>query len=195
MSKETSKQTSKETKTIPRLRERYAKEIVPALQKRFGIKNVMQIPRLEKVVLNMGVGRAIQEAKLLDEAVMCLKNISGQQPVITKSKNAISNFKLRANMPIGCKVTLRGDRMYEFMDRLISIAIPRIRDFRGLSRKSFDGHGNYTLGIAENIVFMEIDRDKISRITGLDICICTSAKNNELALGLLEEIGMPFKKN
>lgn len=186
---------SKETKTIPRLRNRYTKKIVPALQKRFGIKNIMQIPRLEKVVLNMGVGRAIQEAKLLDEAVMCLKNISGQQPVITKAKNAISNFKLRANMSIGCKVTLRGDRMYEFMDRLVSIAIPRIRDFRGLSRKSFDGRGNYTLGIAENIVFMEVDRDKISRITGLDICICTSTHDNEMALGLLEEIGMPFKKN
>lgn len=186
---------SKETKKMPRLRERYFKEIIPALQKKHGIKNVMQTPRLEKVVLNMGVGRAIQEAKLLDEAVMCLRNISGQQPVITKAKNAISNFKLRANMSIGCKVTLRGDRMYEFMDRLVSIAIPRIRDFRGLSRKSFDGHGNYSLGITENIVFMEVDRDKISRITGLDICICTTAKNNEAALGLLEEIGMPFKKN
>ena len=186
---------SKETLKKPRMQERYFKEIIPSLKKKFGIKNVMQIPRLEKVVLNMGVGRAIQEAKLLDEAVLCLRNISGQQPVITKSKKAISNFKLRENMSIGCKVTLRGNRMYEFMDRLVSVAIPRIRDFRGLSRKSFDGHGNYTLGITENIVFMEIDRDKISRITGLDVCICTSAKTNDAALSLLEEIGMPFKKN
>jgi large subunit ribosomal protein L5 len=186
--------SNKETTGIPRLRERYIKEIAPALQKRFGIKNVMQIPRLQKVILNMGVGRAIQEPKLLEEAIVCLRNISGQQPVITKAKKAISNFKLRANMSIGCKVTLRYNRMYEFMDRLVSIAIPRIRDFRGLSRKSFDGHGNYSMGIAENIVFMEIDRDKISRIMGLDICICTSTENDEWALGLLEEIGMPFKK-
>ncbi len=185
---------SKETTNIPRLRERYKKAIVPALQKRFAFKNVMQIPRLEKIVLNMGVGRAIQEAKLLDEAVMCLKNISGQQPVITKAKKAISNFKLRADMPVGCKVTLRHNRMYEFMDRLVSITIPRIRDFRGLSRKSFDGHGNYSMGITENIVFMEIDRDKISRIIGLDMCICTTSENDECARGLLEEIGMPFKK-
>lgn len=185
---------SKETTNIPRLRERYKKEIVPALQKRFAFKNTMQIPRLEKIVLNMGVGRAIQEAKLLDEAVMCLKNISGQQPVITKAKKAISNFKLRADISIGCKVTLRHNRMYEFMDRLVSIAIPRIRDFRGLSRKSFDGHGNYSMGVTENIVFMEIDRDKISRIMGLDICICTTSENDAWALGLLEEIGMPFKK-
>lgn len=184
----------KKTPDVPRLRERYIKEIVPKLQKRFTIKNVAQVPRLEKVVLNMGVGRAIQEPKLLDEAVVCLKNISGQQPVVTKAKNAISNFKLRANMSIGCMVTLRNNKMFEFMDRLVSIAIPRIRDFRGLSRKSFDGFGNYSLGIAENIVFMEVDRDKISKIMGLDICICTSASNNELALGLLEEIGMPFRK-
>ncbi len=167
---------------------------MPALQKRFNIKNIMQIPRLEKIVLNMGVGRAINEPKLLDEAVMCLTNISGQKPIITKAKNAISNFKIRANMPIGCKVTLRNNRMYEFMDRLVSIAIPRIRDFRGLSRKSFDGFGNYSMGIKENIVFMEIDRDKISKIMGLDICICTSTTDDEMALGLLEEIGMPFKK-
>ncbi len=185
---------SKETTKIPRLRERYTREIAPALQKKFDIKNVMQIPKLEKVVLNMGVGQAIQEQKLLDEAVMCLKNITGQQPIITKSKKAISNFKLRENMPVGCKVTLRSAKMYEFMDRLIAIAIPRIRDFRGLSRKSFDGFGNYSMGVTENIVFMEIDRDKISRIMGMDICICTTTDNNELALGLLQELGMPFKK-
>jgi large subunit ribosomal protein L5 len=176
------------------MRERYEKEIVPALQQRFGIKNVMQVPRLEKIVVNMGVGAATQEPKLLDEAVMCLRNISGQQPIITRSKNAISNFKLRKNVPIGCKVTLRGERMWEFIDRLISIAIPRIRDFRGVSRKAFDGRGNYTLGIKEQIVFMEIDRDKVTRISGMDICICTNAPTDELALGLLEEMGMPFRK-
>jgi large subunit ribosomal protein L5 len=176
------------------MQEKYLNEVVPALKERFGLKNVMQVPRLEKVVINMGVGRATQEPKLLDEAVMTLTNISGQKPVVTKARQAISNFKLRAGMPIGCKVTLRRDRMYEFMDRLIAIAIPRIRDFRGLSRKCFDGRGNYTLGIKEQIVFMEIDRDKISRITGMDIVICTSTQSDELALGLLEEIGMPFRK-
>jgi large subunit ribosomal protein L5 len=185
---------TKKTITIPRLRERYIKKIIPALQKRFQIKNVMQVPRLEKIVLNMGVGKAVQEPKLLDEAVACLQNISGQKPVVTKAKKAISNFKLREGLPIGCRVTLRNERMYEFMDRLISITIPRIRDFRGVSRKSFDGNGNYALGITENIVFMEIDRDKISKIMGMDICICTSAKNDEWALGLLEEMGMPFRK-
>ena len=179
---------------MPRLCEKYYSKTIPALKKRFGIKNVMEVPRLQKVVLNMGVGRAVQESKLLDEAVMCLKNISGQKPVVTKARNAISNFKLRAGMSIGCMVTLRNERMYEFMDRLISITIPRIRDFRGLSKKSFDGFGNYSMGIKENIVFMEIDRDKISKILGLNICICTSAKTNEMAFGLLEEIGMPFRK-
>ena len=185
---------SKKTKMIPRLCEKYYNKTIPALKNRFGIKNVMEVPRLQKVVLNMGVGRAVQESKLLDEAVMCLKNISGQKPVVTKARNAISNFKLRAGMSIGCMVTLRNERMYEFMDRLISITIPRIRDFRGLSKKSFDGFGNYSMGIKENIVFMEIDRDKISKILGLNICICTSAETNEMALGLLEEIGMPFRK-
>lgn len=185
---------SKKPNQKTRLQMQYIEKVIPNLQKRFDINNVMQVPRLEKVVLNVGVGRAINEPKLLDEAVMCLKNITGQQPVITKAKKAISNFKLRANMSIGCMVTLRHDRMYEFMDRLISIAIPRVRDFRGLSRKSFDGHGNYSMGITENIVFMEIDRDKVSKIQGLDICICTSASDNKLSLGLLEELGMPFRK-
>jgi large subunit ribosomal protein L5 len=177
------------------MRERYHTEIVPALQKRFDIKNPMQVPRLEKVVLNMGVGRATQEPKLLDEAVMTLSVISGQKPVITRAKKAISNFKLRQGVPIGCMVTLRGNRMYEFVDRLIAITIPRIRDFRGVSRKAFDGRGNYTLGIREQIVFMEVDRDRVSRITGLDVCICTSAPNDEFAFGLLEEMGMPFRKS
>ncbi|MFP4416117.1 MAG: 50S ribosomal protein L5 [Chitinispirillaceae bacterium] len=174
--------------------EKYEKEIIPALQKRFSLKNIMQVPKLEKVVINMGVGKAVQEQKLLDEAVMVLRDISGQKPVVTRAKKAISNFKLREGMPIGAKVTLRDQRMYEFMDRLIAIAIPRIRDFRGLPRRSFDGHGNYTLGIKEQIVFMEVDRDKISRIGGMDICICTTAQTDELAIGLLEEMGMPFRK-
>jgi len=176
------------------MRSTYQSEIVPALQKRLGLTNTMEIPRLEKIVLNMGVGRAVQDQKLLDEAVMTLRNISGQKPVVTQAKKAISNFKLRKNMNIGCKVTLRGNRMYEFFDRLVSITIPRIRDFRGLSAKSFDGHGNYTMGVKEQIVFLEIDRDKISRITGMDICICTTAKNDEQAFALLEEMGMPFRK-
>jgi large subunit ribosomal protein L5 len=174
--------------------EKYSKDAVPALTERFGYKNTMQVPRLEKIVLNMGVGDAVSDAKLVDEAVMCLRQISGQKPVVTKAKKAISNFKLRENMPIGCKVTLRSERMYEFFDRLVSITMPRIRDFKGISRKSFDGFGNYTLGIKEQIVFMEIDRDKVSRITGMDICICTTADNNEEALALLEAMGMPFRK-
>lgn len=185
---------STETKVMPRLRKKYKNEIVSKLKDRFQVKNIMQVPKIEKIVINAGVGKAVQDKKQLDEAVMVLQNISGQKPIVTKAKKAISNFRLREGMPIGCKVTLRGDRMWEFLDRLISISIPRVRDFRGVSRKSFDGFGNYTLGVKENIIFMEVDRDKISNITGLDITICTSANNNELALGLLEEIGMPFRK-
>ncbi|MBN1757410.1 MAG: 50S ribosomal protein L5 [Chitinispirillaceae bacterium] len=174
--------------------EKYTKDAIPALTTRFGYKNKMQVPRLEKIVINMGVGDAVSDAKLIDEAVMCLREISGQKPVVTKAKKAISNFKLREGMPIGCKVTLRNERMYEFFDRLVSITMPRIRDFKGISRKSFDGFGNYTLGIKEQFVFMEIDRDKVSKITGMDICICTTADNNEEALALLETMGMPFRK-
>jgi large subunit ribosomal protein L5 len=184
-----------EATKMSRMRERFFKEIVPVIKKKCGFTNVMQVPRLEKIVLNMGVGKAIQDAKLIDEAVMCLRDISGQKPVITRAKKAISNFKLRKAQAIGCKVTLRGNRMYEFFDRLVSVAIPRIRDFRGLSRKSFDGHGNYTLGIKEQIVFVEIDRDKITSINGFDVCICTTAKTDELGLALLEEMGMPFRKS
>lgn len=183
-----------EPKIPPRLRIKYGEKVVPALMKRFGYKNVMQVPRLEKIVVNMGVGAAMEDSKLLDEAAAGLRDIAGQKPVITRAKKAISNFKLRENAPIGCKVTLRGSRMWEFFDRLVAIAIPRIRDFRGLSRKSFDSQGNYTMGIKEQIVFLEIDRDKVSRISGMDITICTSAKNNEQGLGLLEELGMPFRK-
>jgi large subunit ribosomal protein L5 len=183
------------TKEVPRLKERYKTAVVDALKSKHNITNVMQIPRIEKVVLNMGVGKAIQEPKLIEEAVMILTAITGQKPVITKAKKAISNFKLRENVSIGAKVTLRADKMWEFMDRLISVTIPRIRDFRGLSRKSFDGHGNYNMGIKEQIVFMEIDRDKVSKISGMDICICTSANSNEMAMSLLEELGMPFRKS
>jgi len=182
------------TKYEPRMREKYKKSVVPALMKRMGYSNIMQVPTLEKIVLNMGVGAAVGDAKLIDEAVMCLREISGQKPVITRAKKAISNFKLRENVPIGCKVTLRGERMWEFFDRLVNITIPRIRDFRGLLRKSFDGFGNYTLGIKEQIVFMEIDRDKVSRITGMDICICTTAGSDKEGLALLEELGMPYRK-
>jgi large subunit ribosomal protein L5 len=198
-----SKQTDKEAvkaekkevvKVVPRLLERYRKEMVPSLMNRFNLKNVMQVPRLDKIVVNIGMGKAITEPKLIDEAAGVLRDITGQKPVITKAKKAISNFKLRQGQNIGAKVTMRGDRMYEFIDRLISIAIPRIRDFRGLTRKSFDGNGNYTLGIKEQVVFMEVDRDKITRVSGMDICICTTAKTDEMALGLLEEMGMPFRK-
>jgi large subunit ribosomal protein L5 len=185
---------SKETKQQPRMREKYFKNAAPAMMKRFGYKNIMQVPRLEKIVLNMGVGDAVADAKLIDEAVMTLRDISGQKPVVTRARKAISNFKLRENMPIGCKVTIRGERMWEFFDRLVAITIPRIRDFRGLSRKSFDGFGNYTLGIKEQIVFLEIDRDKVSKISGMDISICTTAGSNEEGLALLEEMGMPFRK-
>jgi large subunit ribosomal protein L5 len=155
----------------------------------------MQVPKMEKIVINIGMGKAVSEPKLIDEAVMVLRNISGQQPVITRARKAISNFKLRENVAIGCKVTLRSEQMYEFFDRLVAIAIPRIRDFRGLSRKSFDGRGNYTFGIKEQIVFMEIDRDKISRIFGMDITICTTAKKDEECIALLESMGMPFRKS
>jgi large subunit ribosomal protein L5 len=185
---------SKEKKYVPRLLKKYNESVVPALINRLGYKNRMQVPRIEKIVINMGIGDAVSDAKLIDEAVACLKQISGQKPVVTKAKKAISNFKLRENMPIGCKVTLRSDHMYEFFDRLVSITIPRIRDFKGLPRKAFDGFGNYTFGIKEQIVFLEIDRDKVSKINGMDICICTTAQKNDEALALLEEMGMPFRK-
>jgi len=183
-----------EVKKMPRMREKYQKEVIPALQQKCGFANIMQVPKIEKIVLNMGVGRAVQDSKLIDEAVACLRDITGQKPVVTRAKKAISNFKLREGVAIGCKVTLRGSKMYEFFDRLVSIAIPRIRDFKGVSRKAFDGNGNYTLGIKEQIVFVEIDRDKITNVTGMDISICTSAKKDEHCRMLLEEMGMPFRK-
>lgn len=178
----------------PRLFLHYRKDVISALMKRFQYSNVMQIPRLEKICVNIGVGDATQDPKILDVAVKELESIAGQKVVITKSKKAISNFKLREGLPIGCRVTLRRARMYEFLDRLISVAIPRVRDFRGVSDKSFDGHGNFTMGIKEQIIFPEIDVDKISRITGMDITFVTTANSDVEAYELLKQLGMPFVK-
>ena len=178
-----------------RLREKYKTDVVPAMQKEFGYKNIMQVPRLEKVVVNMGMGAASQNVKVLDAAVEEMGKITGQKPKINKTKKAISNFKIRENMPIACNVTLRGDHMYEFMDRLINVAIPRIRDFRGVPTRSFDGRGNYTLGVKEQIIFPEIEVDKVERIHGMDICVVTTAKTNNEARKLLQFMGMPFRTN
>jgi len=179
---------------VPRLKETYLKEVVPAMMKEFGYKNTMQVPKVEKVVLNMGVGEATQNAKALDGAIADLTVISGQKPIIRKAKKSIAGFKLRANMPIGVKVTLRGDRMYEFLDRLLSTALPRIRDFRGLSPKSFDGRGNYSFGVNEQLIFPEIDYDKIDKIRGMDITIVTTAKTDEEGRALLKHIGFPLRE-
>jgi large subunit ribosomal protein L5 len=179
---------------MARLKEKYIQEIIPKLQKELEFKNVSEVPRLEKIVLNMGVGEAIQNPKFLDAAVADLRVIAGQQPIITRAKKSISNFKLRAGMAIGCAVTLRRERMYEFFDRLISVAIPRIRDFRGVPPKGFDGRGNYTLGIKEQLIFPEIDYDKIDKVRGLSITFVTSSKTDEGAFALLRELGMPFRK-
>jgi large subunit ribosomal protein L5 len=180
--------------TVLRLQEKYREVIIPEMMKRFSYKSVMQVPKILKVCLNMGVGDAVQDAKLLDLAIADLELIAGQKAVITKAKKSISNFKLREGMQIGLRVTLRQARMYEFLDRLISTAIPRIRDFRGVSDKSFDGRGNYTLGVKEQIIFPEIDVDKISRIFGMDITIVTTAKTDEEAMVLLQQFGLPFRK-
>jgi large subunit ribosomal protein L5 len=178
----------------PRLDEFYHEQIVPALMKKFGYKSIMQVPQLEKICLNMGVGQATQDQKLLQNAINELELISGQRPVMRKSKKAISNFKLRAGIPIGCMVTLRRARMFEFLDRFINIASPRIRDFRGFSDKSFDGHGNYSVGIKEQIIFPEIDVDKVGKITGFDVTFVMKAKTDEEAFALLSEFGFPFRK-
>jgi large subunit ribosomal protein L5 len=177
----------------PRLADKYTKEVVPALMKKFGYKSVMQAPKLQKICLNRGVNGAVSDKKLVDVAVDELTTISGQKAVPTTSKKDISNFKLRKNMPIGARVTLRGEKMYEFLDRFISVSLPRVRDFKGVNDKSFDGRGNYTLGITEQIIFPEIDIDKVNRITGMDITFVTSANTNEEAYELLKEMGMPFK--
>lgn len=179
---------------MARLKEYYQQEVVPALIKKFQYKNVMQVPKLEKIVLNMGVGSAIQDAKALDGAVNDMTIIAGQRPVITKAKKSIAGFKLRQGVSIGCKVTLRGDRMYEFYDKLVNVALPRVRDFGGVSPDAFDGRGNYTLGIKEQLIFPEIDYDKIDRVRGMDIVVVTSAKTDEEARELLRLLGMPFRK-
>jgi large subunit ribosomal protein L5 len=177
-----------------RLKEKYEKEFTPALISKFNYKSVMQVPKIEKIVLNMGVGDAVQNAKLLDNAVEELALITGQKPVVTKAKNSIAGFRLREGMPIGAKVTLRGERMYEFLDKLISVSLPRVRDFRGISKKSFDGRGNYTLGVKEQLIFPEIDYDKVSKVRGMDIVIVTTAKTDEEGRELLTQFGMPFQK-
>jgi len=180
-------------KYSPRLAEKYKKEVVPALVKKFAYKSIMQAPKLEKICINRGVNGAVTDKKLVDVAVGELEQITGQKAVATFSKKDISNFKLRKGMPIGARVTLRGEKMYEFLDRLVSIALPRVRDFKGVSDKAFDGRGNYTLGVTEQIIFPEIDIDKVNKITGLDITLVTSAETNEEAYELLKELGMPFK--
>lgn len=181
------------TNNTPRLADKYKKEVVPALMKKFSYKTVMQAPRLTKICLNRGVNGAVTDKKLIDIAVDELTNITGQKAVATMSKKDISNFKLRKNMPIGARVTLRGVKMYEFLDRLVSVSLPRVRDFKGINDKSFDGRGNYTLGVTEQIIFPEIDIDKVNKITGLDITFVTTAGTNEEAFELLKELGMPFK--
>jgi large subunit ribosomal protein L5 len=182
------------TKYSPRLSDKYKKDVVPAMMKRFNYDSVMQVPRIEKICLNRGVNGAVTDKKLVDVAVDELTQITGQKAVATSSKKDISNFKLRKNMPIGARVTLRGVKMYEFLDRLISTALPRVRDFKGINEKAFDGRGNYTLGVTEQIIFPEIDIDKVNKITGLDITFVTTAGTNEEAFELLKELGMPFRK-
>ena len=179
---------------MARLKETYQSEIVEAMIKKFGYKNIMEVPKLDKIVINMGVGEAKENAKVLDSAVRDLEIISGQKAVLTKAKKSIANFKLREGMPIGCKVTLRGERMYEFADRLINLALPRVRDFRGVSADSFDGRGNYALGIKEQIIFPEIEYDKIDKVRGMDVIITTTAKTDEEARELLTLFNMPFAK-
>lgn len=179
---------------MARLKERYQKEIAPSLAKEFGIENPMAVPRLNKIVLNMGMGEAVANAKVLDIAVTELTSIAGQKPVITKAKKSIASFKLRQGMPIGVMVTLRGERMYEFFDRLISVALPRVRDFRGVSPKAFDGRGNYTIGIREQLIFPEIDFNKVDKLRGMNISIVTTARNDDQARALLKSLGMPFRQ-
>ena len=181
------------TSNTPRLADKYRKEVVPALMKKFSYKTVMQAPKLSKICLNRGVNGAVTDKKLIDVAIDELSNITGQKAVATMSKKDISNFKLRKNMPIGARVTLRGVKMYEFLDRLVSVSLPRVRDFKGINDKAFDGRGNYTMGVTEQIIFPEIDIDKVNKITGLDITFVTTAGTNEEAFELLKELGMPFK--
>jgi len=177
-----------------RLKEAYLKQVVPALTKEFGYTNRMAVPKIEKISLNVGMGEATQNAKLIEGAVTELTAIAGQKPVVTKARKSIAAFKLRENMPIGCAVTLRGDRMYEFLDRLVNVALPRVRDFRGVSSKSFDGRGNYTLGLKDQLIFPEIDYNKVEKTKGMNICITTTAKTDAEGMSLLRQLGMPFSK-
>ncbi|GAB6164806.1 50S ribosomal protein L5 [Thermostilla marina] len=179
----------------PRLLEQYEQEILPALAEKLGRKNRLAVPRLEKIVVNMGVGEALKEKKYLDEAVEALSLITGQKPVVTRARKSIAGFRLREGMAVGCKVTLRGARMYEFLDRLISIALPRVRDFRGVNPNAFDGHGNFSLGLSEQLVFPELDPDRYSRSQGMNICINTTAKTDEEGRELLKAFGMPFRRD
>ncbi len=180
--------------TTPTLKKKYVEEIVPALKEQFKYKSVMQVPKLEKICLNQGLGQAVADKKIMEAALNDMSLIAGQKAVAARSKKDISNFKLRKGMPIGARVTLRGDKMYEFLERLIAVALPRVRDFRGINPKGFDGRGNYNLGITEQIIFPEIDIDKVNKILGMDITFVTSAETNEEGLALLKEFGMPFKK-
>ena len=183
------------TSTSPRFKDKYRSEIVPALQEQFNYANVMQVPGLTKIVVNMGVGEAARDGKLIEGAIADLTVITGQKPQVTKARKSIAQFKLREGMPIGAHVTLRGDRMWEFLDRLLSLALPRIRDFRGLSPKQFDGRGNYTFGLTEQVMFHEIDQDKIDRSRGMDITVVTTATNDEEGRALLKLLGFPYKEN
>lgn len=177
-----------------RLREHYKKTVVPALVKEFGYKNVMAVPKIEKIAINIGLGEATQNPKLMDGAVNELGQIAGQRPVVTKAKKSVAAFKVREGMPIGCMVTLRGDRMFEFLDRLVNVALPRVRDFRGVSSKSFDGRGNYTLGLKDQLIFPEIDYNKVEKTKGMNICITTTARTDAEGLALLKGLGMPFRQ-
>ncbi len=189
------KESSVGSRTLPRLRERFRDVIAPALMKQFRYKNVWQVPRLSKVVINMGLGEAVANVKVIDIAIEELSVVTGQKPIVTRARKSEAGFKLREGIPIGCKVTLRGDRMYEFLDRFVSVALPRIRDFRGVPAKSFDGRGNYNLGVREQLIFPEIKYDKVEAVRGMDIAIETSAKTDEEARALLEHCGFPFQKS
>ena len=179
---------------MSRLSEQYKNEIVDAMIKKFGYKNIMEVPKLDKIVINMGVGEAKENAKVLDSAVKDLETITGQKVVLTRAKNSVANFKIREGMPIGCKTTLRGEKMYDFMDRLVNLALPRVRDFRGVSADSFDGRGNYALGVKEQLIFPEIEYDKVEKVRGMDVIVVTTAKTDEEARELLRLFGMPFAK-
>ena len=195
MAKKKEEKAPKKSSTYtPRVRTRYAQEVVPALQKEFSIENIMAVPRIEKVVLNIGLGEATQNIKLLDGAVEELAQLSGQRPTVTRARKSIANFKLREGMPIGCRVTLRGTRMWDFLDRLIAVALPRVRDFQGIPTGSFDGRGNFTMGVQDHLIFPDVDYNKVDRTKGLNITIVTTADNNEKALYLLRSLGMPFKR-